>query len=39
MRIHAYVGRCQGYGNCAALDQEHFSDLDDDGPWSSAVTG
>ena len=24
MRIHAYVGRCQGYGNCAALDEEHF---------------
>jgi ferredoxin len=30
MRIHADVGKCQGYGNCAALDEEHF-DLDDDG--------
>jgi ferredoxin len=30
MRIHADVGRCQGYGNCAGLDEEHF-DLDDDG--------
>lgn len=30
MRIHADVGRCQGYGNCAGLDAEHF-DLDDDG--------
>ena len=30
MRIHAYVDRCQGYGNCAGLDKEHF-DLDDDG--------
>lgn len=30
MRIHADVGKCQGYGNCAALDAEHF-DLDDDG--------
>ena len=30
MRIHADAGKCQGYGNCAALDEEHF-DLDDDG--------
>jgi ferredoxin len=30
MRIHADVGKCQGYGNCAGLDKEHF-DLDDDG--------
>ena len=30
MRIHADVGKCQGYGNCAALDEKHF-DLDDDG--------
>jgi ferredoxin len=30
MRIHADVGKCQGYGNCVALDQAHF-DLDDDG--------
>jgi ferredoxin len=30
MRIHADVGKCQGYGNCAALDERHF-DLDDDG--------
>jgi ferredoxin len=30
MRIHADVGKCQGYGNCAALDEVHF-DLDDDG--------
>lgn len=30
MRIHADVGRCQGYGNCAGLDKAHF-DLDDDG--------
>lgn len=30
MRIHADLGKCQGYGNCAGLDTEHF-DLDDDG--------
>lgn len=30
MRIHADVGKCQGYGNCAVVDAEHF-DLDDDG--------
>jgi ferredoxin len=30
MRIHAEVGKCQGYGNCVALDEKHF-DLDDDG--------
>jgi ferredoxin len=30
MRIHADVGKCQGYGNCATLDEKHF-DLDDDG--------
>ena len=30
MRIHADIARCQGYGNCAGLDSEHF-DLDDDG--------
>lgn len=30
MRIHADPARCQGYGNCAVADSEHF-DLDDDG--------
>jgi ferredoxin len=30
MRIHADVRKCQGYGNCVALDEKHF-DLDDDG--------
>jgi ferredoxin len=30
MRIHADVGKCQGYGNCAGLDKEHFN-LDDEG--------
>ena len=30
MRITANVSKCQGYGNCAALDPNHF-DLDDDG--------
>ena len=30
MRIHADVGKCQGYWNCVALDERHF-DLDDDG--------
>lgn len=30
MRITANIGGCQGYGNCVALDPEHF-DLDDDG--------
>jgi ferredoxin len=30
MRIHADLARCQGYGNCAGADSEHF-DLNDDG--------
>lgn len=30
MRITANISGCQGYGNCAALDPNHF-DLDDDG--------
>ncbi|MCW2843545.1 MAG: ferredoxin [Nocardioides sp.] len=30
MRIHADIGKCQGYGNCVAIDAKHF-DLDDDG--------
>lgn len=30
MRIHADVGKCQGYGNCAAVDNGHF-DLDNAG--------
>jgi ferredoxin len=30
MRISADASRCQGYGNCAAIDEDHF-DLDDDG--------
>jgi ferredoxin len=30
VRILADVAKCQGYGNCAALDAEHF-DLNDDG--------
>jgi ferredoxin len=30
MRISADIGKCQGYGNCVALDGDHF-DLDDDG--------
>jgi ferredoxin len=30
MRVQADVGKCQGYGNCAALDDRHF-DLDDEG--------
>jgi ferredoxin len=30
MRIQADVGKCQGYGNCVAIDADHF-DLDDDG--------
>lgn len=30
MRINADIGKCQGYGNCVALDSDHF-DLDDDG--------
>jgi ferredoxin len=30
MRIQADVGKCQGYGNCVAIDAQHF-DLDDDG--------
>jgi ferredoxin len=30
MRIHADLGKCQGYGNCVAQDERHF-DLDDNG--------
>ncbi|WP_328418476.1 ferredoxin [Micromonospora sp. NBC_00389] len=30
MRINADIAKCQGYGNCVALDGDHF-DLDDDG--------
>jgi ferredoxin len=30
MRIHADVGKCQGYGNCVAVDEQRF-DLDEDG--------
>lgn len=30
MRVHADVDKCQGYGNCAAVDGRHF-DLDDAG--------
>ena len=30
MRIHVEVSKCQGYGNCVAIDAKHF-DLDDDG--------
>jgi ferredoxin len=30
MRITSNVHLCQSYGNCVALDAEHF-DLDDDG--------
>jgi ferredoxin len=30
MRIDSNVHLCQSYGNCTALDPEHF-DLDDDG--------
>lgn len=30
MRIRSDVAKCQGYGNCAAVDADHF-DLDDDG--------
>ena len=30
MKLASDVGKCQGYGNCAAIDEKHF-DLDDDG--------
>jgi ferredoxin len=30
MRIDSDPGKCQGYGNCVAIDEKHF-DLDDDG--------
>jgi ferredoxin len=30
MRIHADLGKCQGYGNCIVQDEQHF-DLDDNG--------
>lgn len=30
MRVASDVGKCQGYGNCVAIDPKHF-DLDDDG--------
>ena len=30
MRLASDVGKCQGYGNCVAIDEKHF-DLDDDG--------
>ena len=30
MRITSNTGRCQSYGNCLAVDPDHF-DLDDDG--------
>ena len=30
MRVKTDVAKCQGYGNCAAIDEDHF-DLDDDG--------
>ncbi len=30
MRIDVDVAKCQGYGNCVAIDARHF-DLDDDG--------
>jgi ferredoxin len=29
-QIQADIAKCQGYGNCVALDDDHF-DLDDDG--------
>ena len=30
MKLGSDVGKCQGYGNCVAIDEKHF-DLDDDG--------
>jgi ferredoxin len=30
MRIRADLDKCQGYGNCVAIDAQHF-DIDDDG--------
>lgn len=30
MRVASDLARCQGYGNCVAIDEKHF-DLDDDG--------
>lgn len=30
MRVASDPGKCQGYGNCVAIDEKHF-DLDDDG--------
>jgi ferredoxin len=30
MKLASDVGKCQGYGNCVAIDEKHF-DLDDDG--------
>lgn len=30
MRIESDLVKCQGYGNCVAIDAKHF-DLDDDG--------
>ena len=30
MRLASDLGKCQGYGNCVAIDEKHF-DLDDDG--------
>jgi len=30
MKLGSDVGKCQGYGNCVAIDDKHF-DLDDDG--------
>ncbi|MCW2835022.1 MAG: padAc [Nocardioides sp.] len=30
MKLGSDVGKCQGYGNCVAIDEQHF-DLDDDG--------
>jgi len=30
MRVASDAGKCQGYGNCVAIDPKHF-DLDEDG--------
>jgi ferredoxin len=30
LRVTSDLGKCQGYGNCVAIDEKHF-DLDDDG--------
>ena len=30
MKLGSDVSKCQGYGNCVAIDEKHF-DLDDDG--------